>query len=43
VTEIANGIYEIDLNGTDTNANVMVLRFTATGCDDTFERIITLV
>lgn len=43
VTEIANGIYEVDLNGTDTNANVIVLRATATGCDDTFERILTSV
>ena len=43
VTEIANGIYEVDLNGTDTNANNLILRFTATGCDDTFERIVTFL
>lgn len=41
VTEIGVGIYEVDLDATDTNANCIILRFTATGCDDTFERIIT--
>ncbi len=43
VTEVGNGIYEVDLDATDTNANVIVLRFTAAGSDDTFERIITQV
>jgi hypothetical protein len=43
VTEVANGIYEVDLDATDTNANNIILRFTATACDDTFERIITFV
>lgn len=43
VTEVANGIYEVDLDATDTNANNIILRATATGCDDTFERIITFV
>lgn len=41
VTEIGNGIYEVDLDATDTNANCIILRFTAGGCDDTLERIIT--
>lgn len=43
VTEVGNGIYEVDLNATDTNANVIVLRATAAGSDDTIERIITSV
>lgn len=43
VTEIANGIYEVDLDATDTNANNIILRFTASGCDDTFERITTFL
>jgi len=41
VTEIGNGIYEVDLSSTDTNANNLILRFTASACDDTFERIVT--
>lgn len=43
VTEIGNGIYEVDLNATDTNANIIIFRATATACDDTFARIITSV
>jgi hypothetical protein len=34
VTEIANGDYKIDLAATDLNANVVMLRFTATAADD---------
>jgi hypothetical protein len=43
VTEVGNGIYEVDLDATDTNANCLILRFTATGADDTFERVITSI
>jgi hypothetical protein len=43
VTEVANGIYEIDLDGTDTNCNNAILRFTATACDDTFVHLFTEV
>lgn len=41
VTEIANGMYYVDFAAADLNGNVIVLRATATGCDDTFERIVT--
>jgi hypothetical protein len=41
VTELSNGIYGIDFAAGDLNGNVIVLRATATGCDDTIERIIT--
>lgn len=41
VTEVANGMYYVDFAADDLNGNVIVLRATATGCDDTFERIIT--
>lgn len=40
-TEIANGAYYVDFGAGDLNGNVIVLRATATGCDDTFERIVT--
>jgi hypothetical protein len=43
VTEIAFGAYEVDLSTTDTNANIIILRATATGCDDTFIRILTSI
>lgn len=35
-TEVANGTYYIDLSAADLNGNVVVLRCTATGCDDLF-------
>ena len=35
VTEVSNGWYKINLATTDTNGNVIVLRFTGTGCRDT--------
>lgn len=34
VTELANGDYTISLSAGDLNGNVVMLRFTATGCDD---------
>lgn len=36
VTEIANGMYRIDLPAADLNGDVVTLRFTASGCDDLF-------
>lgn len=41
VTEVANGTYTVDFGTGDLNGNVIVLRATASGCDDTFERIVT--
>lgn len=41
VTEISNGIYTINLAATDTNANYVMLRFTATGADDLDMLVIT--
>lgn len=41
VTEIANGMYCVDFGSADLNGNVILLRATATGCDDTVERIVT--
>jgi len=41
VTEISNGIYSVNFGSGDLNGNVIVLRATAAGCDDTFERIVT--
>lgn len=41
VTEVSNGMYTVDFGAGDLNGNVIVLLATATGCDDTFERIIT--
>ena len=34
VSEVGNGVYKINLAGADTNANNIMLRFTATGADD---------
>lgn len=34
VTELANGLYEVDLSSGEMNGNVVTLRFTATGADD---------
>lgn len=41
VTELSNGVYYCDFAAADLNGKVIVVRATATGCDDTFERIIT--
>jgi hypothetical protein len=41
ITELGNGIYLVDFGAGDLNGNNVLLRATATGCDDTFERIIT--
>lgn len=34
VTEVANGMYEVDLSSSEMDANNVALRFTATGADD---------
>lgn len=34
VTEVANGVYRLDLGAGDTNGDVVTFRFTASGCDD---------
>jgi hypothetical protein len=34
VTEVANGVYRLDLPAADLNGNVVTLRLTASGCDD---------
>jgi hypothetical protein len=41
VSEIGNGLYAVNLAASDMNANCVVVRATATGCDDTIERLIT--
>lgn len=43
VTEVGVGIYVVDFAAGDLNGNNIILRATATDCDDTFERIITFV
>ena len=43
VTEVGVGIYVVDFAAADLNGDSIILRATATGCDDTFERIITSV
>lgn len=43
VVEVANGIYTLDFVASELNANDVILRVTASGCDDTFERITTWV
>jgi hypothetical protein len=40
-TEVANGIYYVDFASGDMNGNVVTLRATATGCDDTFVTLVT--
>lgn len=40
-TELSNGVYLITLATTDTNANTVMLRFTATGANDLLLSIIT--
>lgn len=39
--EISNGAYSVNLGAGDMNANVVLIRATATACDDTIERIVT--
>lgn len=39
-TELAVGVYYIDLSAADLNGNVVTLRATATGCDDLFMTLI---
>jgi len=41
VSEVSNGIYKIDLAAADLNANVVTLKFTATGADARFITIAT--
>jgi hypothetical protein len=41
VTELSNGIYKINLDDTDTNGLVVVLRFTATGAADRTITVLT--
>ena len=41
VTEVGSGIYTVDFGAGDLNGNVILLRCTATACDDAFERIVT--
>lgn len=36
VSELANGIYYLDIPAADRNGNVVTYRFAATGCDDLF-------
>lgn len=43
VTEESVGIYRVDFGAGDLNADCIILRATAAGCDDTFERIITFI
>lgn len=41
VTEIANGMYKVTLTATEMNADIVILRFTATGAADRFVTILT--
>ena len=41
-TEVGNGVYTIDLSSGDLNGRVIMLRVTATSCDDRFIQIITV-
>ena len=41
ITEVGNGIYVVDFLAADLNGNVITLRATASGCDDTVLTIIT--
>lgn len=40
VTEVANGLYRLDIPAADLNGSVVTLRLTASGCDD---QLVTLV
>lgn len=39
--EVSNGMYKVDFGAGDLTGKVIILRCVATGCDDTFERVIT--
>ena len=41
VAEIGNGTYKVTLTATEMNADVVLLRFTATGAADRFVTILT--
>lgn len=41
VSEVGSGIYSVNFLAADLNGNVVTLRAVASGCDDTFERIVT--
>ena len=41
VTEISNGIYQLDAAAADMNGDMVIFRFTGTGADDTFTTIKT--
>lgn len=43
VVEVGSGMYKVDFAAADLNANSIVLRAVASGCDDTLERIITFI
>lgn len=40
VTEVAYGVYKVDLPAADLNGTVVTLRATATGCDDLFMTLV---
>ena len=40
-TEIANGVYNIDLAASDLNGDTVIFRFTGTGADDTLITVVT--
>ena len=40
VTEVANGLYRVDLPAADLNGSVVTLRMTASGCDDLFVSLV---
>lgn len=41
VVEVSNGVYAVDFGSGDLNGKNIILRATAIGADDTFERIVT--
>lgn len=41
MTEIGNGMYQCDLGSGDLNGDTVVLRFTASACDDLFVSLVT--
>ena len=43
VSEVGNGVYSVNFGAADLNGKTIILRATATGADDTFERIVTQV
>lgn len=42
VTELSNGVYQVNLAAADTNCNHMLLRFTGANCNDRIIEIITV-